>query len=74
MKMEVKKLVNIIIWESYLLSENLVDFRNLMFSFRGQSSKQMDPENIQKLFEFLALVKFHGRAVVVRAIFGAQCF
>ena len=74
MKMEVKKLVKIIICEFYLLSENLVDFRNLMFSFGGQSSKQRDPENIQKFFNFLALVKFHGRAVVVRAIFGVQCF
>ena len=51
MKMEVKKLVNIIIWEFYLLSENLVDFRNLMFSFGGQSSKQRDPKNIQNLID-----------------------
>ena len=72
--MEVKKLVNIIIWEFYLLSENLADFRNLMFSFENPYAKEMDPENIQKLFEFLALVKLHGRAVVVRAIFGAKCF
>ena len=57
MKMEVKKLVKIIICEFYLLSENLVDFRNLMFSFGGQSSKQGDPGNIQNFFNFFGARK-----------------
>ena len=30
-----------------------------MFSIGGQVSKQRDPENVQKLFDFWALAKFH---------------